>query len=543
VSSSTAGNASTQPVSGLAQRPSDNAVALIIFVASCLYLLPFRLVTNFDPDEGIVLQGAQRILHGQVLYRDFFSFYTPGSFYLNAAILRIFGDTFGAARGALLIYGAVFPVFTFLVARRTCSRQTSLITALLVTMTVLPYRFLVLHNWDSTLWCCLAVFCATRWFEHSAFTAAFGTGTFASLALLSEQSKGTGLYFGLFLGWTVLFFSGYRVRRLASMIMGALWPVVITVAYFWRKGALVAMHRCLVWPFHNYSAANQVRYGDMNWSNHARDILFHNGTGWIRILKAVAVSPNFIMPVLPIISLGLLFHWTRQFRRKPNTDTALRVWISSLLCGLLVSVVIVRADIIHFMYLAPFFYLILAWGMESGLGIPRQVRIFLKGYVLLAFGLMGVALLVGALGADTLTQTRRGPIKSHGGDTAISYLLKSTHAGDLMYVHPYLPLYYFLTATENPCPLDFFQPGMSSADQAQGLVNCLHTSRVERVLLEPEFSDKISASWPNTPLNRIAVDPIADYVARNYRVCRHLSSAAGWNFEFMVRKEKENLCL
>jgi hypothetical protein len=40
------------------------------------------LVSNFtvlNGDEGTTLQGAERILPGQVLYRDFFSFYAPGS--------------------------------------------------------------------------------------------------------------------------------------------------------------------------------------------------------------------------------------------------------------------------------------------------------------------------------------------------------------------------------------------------------------------------------------------------------------------------------
>ena len=34
-----------------------------------------------------------------------------------------------------------------------------------MTLTTLPYRFEVLHNWDSTLWACLAVYCAVRWLE------------------------------------------------------------------------------------------------------------------------------------------------------------------------------------------------------------------------------------------------------------------------------------------------------------------------------------------------------------------------------------------
>ena len=60
-------------------------VTLVVFIASCAYLRLFRDGFAFGPDEGITLQGAQRIVQGQLLYRDFFFFMTPGSFYWMAA--------------------------------------------------------------------------------------------------------------------------------------------------------------------------------------------------------------------------------------------------------------------------------------------------------------------------------------------------------------------------------------------------------------------------------------------------------------------------
>jgi len=68
-------------------------IALLIFLLSFLYLCIFRRATWIDLDEGIILQGAQRILDGQVLYQDFFSFFTPGSYYLLALVFRVFGDS------------------------------------------------------------------------------------------------------------------------------------------------------------------------------------------------------------------------------------------------------------------------------------------------------------------------------------------------------------------------------------------------------------------------------------------------------------------
>jgi 4-amino-4-deoxy-L-arabinose transferase-like glycosyltransferase len=118
---------------------SEKIAFTLLFVFSFAYLCMFRRYVNMDADEGILLQGAERILHGQVLYRDFFSFLTPGSFYLLAAFLRLFGDSIVVARTALAGEGAVLSVFTYLLARRACSQRVALAASALITLTFLPF--------------------------------------------------------------------------------------------------------------------------------------------------------------------------------------------------------------------------------------------------------------------------------------------------------------------------------------------------------------------------------------------------------------------
>jgi len=45
-----------------------------------LYYLPILRWLLWLGDEGVVLNGAVRILDGQVLYRDFFEILPPGAF-------------------------------------------------------------------------------------------------------------------------------------------------------------------------------------------------------------------------------------------------------------------------------------------------------------------------------------------------------------------------------------------------------------------------------------------------------------------------------
>src|SRR5437899_1314572 len=101
----------------------DRQIALFIFLSSLGYLLLFRRYTTMEPDEGIVLQGAQRILRGQVVYRDFFSYFTPGSYYWLAFLFKIFGSSFTLARTVLAVIGAGFSVVSYMLMRRVCSTE------------------------------------------------------------------------------------------------------------------------------------------------------------------------------------------------------------------------------------------------------------------------------------------------------------------------------------------------------------------------------------------------------------------------------------
>ena len=103
------------------------ALGVLIFIVSLLYLFLFRRHSGMDPDEGIVLQGADRVLRGEVPYRDFFSFYTPGSFYLVAALFKLFGNSFLVARTSIAVVGAGCSVITYLLALRVCSNRKSVV--------------------------------------------------------------------------------------------------------------------------------------------------------------------------------------------------------------------------------------------------------------------------------------------------------------------------------------------------------------------------------------------------------------------------------
>jgi len=527
--------------------PTDRAIAAVVFAVTLAYLWLFRRYTSMEPDEGIVLQGAQRILRGEVLYRDFFSFFTPGSYYFLALLFKVFGSSFLATRTALVFFGGIYSTIAYLLARRVCSRGSALFVAGLVTLTTLPYRFEVLHNWDSTLWACLAVYCAVRWLESPDWKWAFATGSLASLTFLFEQSKGAGLVLGLGLGLVAITLPdrqhiSWKWTQSLGLTVGVAWPFLVTVAYFGAQHSLSLMLADWFWPLQHYSLANRVPYGYQNWSESTRHLLFGSGSLGVRLVTMVAVSPCFLVPALPLAAVGLLVYWIlRMWRgREPRTVGAYYVLVCAALSGLLLSVVIGRADIIHFMYLMPLFCLVLGW-MIDGRDIPgrlfRTVKPFFITYAAIAFFLFATPLLLRTLNARNQVRTRRGVVNVPARDTVAEYLQAHVAAGEKILVYPYLPLYYYLTDTFSPTRYEYFQPGMHTPQQAQEMLAELAAARVPVVLFEASFWEKVPTSWPGTPVSAIARDPVAHYIQGEYRACKILNSPAEWKFLFMVRKD------
>src|SRR4029434_508065 len=63
-------------------------------LAWLLGLVAFLLLAHaafFALPHGKIVVGAERILEGEIPYRDFWTMYAPGQFYLLALMFKIFG--------------------------------------------------------------------------------------------------------------------------------------------------------------------------------------------------------------------------------------------------------------------------------------------------------------------------------------------------------------------------------------------------------------------------------------------------------------------
>ncbi len=123
-------------------------------------------------------------------------------------------------------------------------------------------------------------------------------------------------------------------------------------------------------------------------------------------------------------------------------------------------------------------------------------------------------------------------------DEAISYTQSHLPEGSKLLVHPYHPLYSFLTVTQSPAPHDYLQPAMHTREQFAEVARALAANPPAGVLFDLGFLSRVEANWPNTPADALADDPVRGYVLAHYRPCKILNSRrwGTWSLLFMTVK-------
>jgi len=80
-------------------------------------------------DEGITLFGADRVAHGAVPHRDFYTLYGPGQFYVLAGLFKLFGTSVLVERIWNTIVSASSVVLIFLIVDRVAPRRFAVVAA------------------------------------------------------------------------------------------------------------------------------------------------------------------------------------------------------------------------------------------------------------------------------------------------------------------------------------------------------------------------------------------------------------------------------
>ncbi len=406
-------------------------------------------------DEGIYLSGAERILRGQAPYRDFFVITGPGSFWIEAAILRVLGPTLRHARLALVFDLALISAAVYWLMARLTGRYFALVaTFTFFALETRPlFRLYANHRWDSSAFSLLAVLLVFVGTERPRFSTFIAAGMAAAAAAWITPSM---LAVMVLLSFWLVMVRELR-RQCIPFLLGIASVSLLAGGVLFFQGALVPMFRDLLWTARHYPAANRVPYG-----------YGAVAPGGLKATLAGAHGANFIvgatgfLAVLLPALLPLLVYvgWmVRRLRRKEIDD---REKLATLLMlasfGFVISTY-PRWSADQLLFIAPIFYVL------AGYLISRIVKGRLGRTVAVACAL---ALAVAAFSYSVLNvisepviETCIGRLRADPLDQSLIKLATSRISpGDSLFVYPYLPIVYFLTGGRNPTSYSFLQPGM-----------------------------------------------------------------------------------
>lgn len=240
----------------LARLASPALLALAALLAALL-LLPFvsPVVSGARWDEFILAFDAQRLLDGQVPYRDFFNFIPPGAFYVLAGLFSLAGrGSLTAARYAGLFVALANGALLFALLERAGWRRAQAAgMALLYPLALFPFWPVFSHHWLVHAACFAFVLLLPPGGARP-LTQSVLLGVLAGLAGMVLQTE--GVYLALLGGAVIALAVPGResARRLAAFGLGAAGAIASWLGPLVALGAGREFVRdVILWPGRNYS--------------------------------------------------------------------------------------------------------------------------------------------------------------------------------------------------------------------------------------------------------------------------------------------------
>jgi hypothetical protein len=484
---------------------------LLFALCAALYVLVCMRLIFIGGDEGTIVTGAVRIMHGQVFARDFFEVIGPGSLYVVAGFFKMFGATFFVERIWLFITSLGTFLSMYFLSRRVCGKYQILPAVLLASVYFSTLWPMVNHHVDSNFFLLLAVVCIVMWQDKRKSGLLLAAGALAGLTTCFLQPKGMLLLLA-FLAWLLI----QRWRRSAPpssigvLVAGYFGVTVLVAIYFWSRGALWDLiYMNFVWPSQHYETVNAIAYArgiSQYWNHWAIPI---HGMMLLIPVAVILILPFLLVTALPalVIALGIP-------KGKENLRPEILLY---WLCGSALWLSeIHRQDIAHLVVGSPLLIVLCVY--------------FLAEYraKIAELGLQFLAISAGALATVNLfivlcahsVPTRVGTIATFKHDAALAFLDNHVAPGTEIFVYPACPMYYFLSATANPTPYSLLIYNYNTAAQFQEVIRVLDQHKVRYVVWDTKFETK-EASYFSASFNKPAGGQLMEpYLQSHYRLVR-----------------------
>ena len=454
---------------------------IVTAVALRFWLLYFNRSTNLL-DEGSQAAQALRIMHGELIYRDFFTVVTPGSYYTVAWLFQIFGTNLMVMRWAVLVLGLGILIATLIAARQVMAWPFAAAAAL---MTSVWGWFLVAPNfysWQAAFCALIALACYLRSVERPGSTWMIWAGVAAGMTVLVKQNVGVYTAAALLLTiWISRLFDSHhdvrqRVNRSIRFIAGLGAPILLAVVLLILAGAGPYLYESWVYyPLVKYPQRFALPFPSLS---PGLDAIAATLAGRLPEATAYEVWTQLVL-LLPVVvypfalaALGVLAFRCHRRGRVEAARHGHALLAVTLVGALTLLQAWPRADVTHILFgLQPTYILFgyLSYCCWRGLTrLPGPRRVVAAAALLVTLAPAAVLLWQGYLRTDweysnyiVALRTERGRgIFAHGLeaqriDMVTRYLTEHSAPDEQVFVVPWAAGFYFLADRSNPTRVDF----------------------------------------------------------------------------------------
>lgn len=464
----------------------------VIGAAACAALAP--LEPNLL-EEGLPLHVAQRLAHGELLYRDVVVFTGPLPYMALAFLFRLFGESIFVARAAVaLLHGVACAALFALGSAAGGRRLGSAAAAVLASTPALgfPLWSLYFYTTLATQLSVVASWATARGVRSIGW--ATGAGVLVGAVTLCKQPVGVALALGGAAALAGLAPRGARARHVAAFAAGGAGVALATLAVFGARGALPALWQQTVVLPSSFDATFGSPYPNLWPPGRFVDDVRQNQAYYLPFLymlvEGIRAAPGAAMTgaaqllyALPLVA-GVATALRRL--RGPLPDA---IWCHTVLLAAAATNLWPRTDWGHLVFVLPFTVVQLVLLLGDGSGRVRSTRasraagwaaggvaaVCAAAAVLLSFYFPAVA---GApswgprIPLRPVSPTNQSP----GYPLAIDYVRARIEPGETIFVPRAEPLLYFATDTRNPTPYPGVIPGLRE-EQEEVILRALEDVR------------------------------------------------------------------
>lgn len=423
----------------------------LVFFRAGAFVFPFPTGSN-----GVFFDEAQRLLSGQVMYRDFFEFVGPGTAHLDALVLALGGPRIAALGWAAVALGTALALLVHELASALAPRPWRLLApAAFLSLVYAPYTFGD-HKWPALCvgWTGLAVLGR----GPQGTPAHLAAGVLLGAATLFTQDLGLGLIAGsiAFLLW-----QGAPARHLAAVCAGAVLAPALALLFFaWKAGLGTVVYAWLLFPLTRYRELNPFRLtASFTARTLPRDVaqLVLAAAGVMCAVAELRRTRDERRPVVALLALAGLGAFAA---------TAHRGWYPM---GLAVQ----SATLI------PMVARRLALRLADGRwrSAPMEAAVLLVLAAGIVHGSAGFVAWRQLLQPMVLEQRRAGPIWTSRPMPELAWIEGRTRAGDPVFLLPARGGHYFLTRTRDVTSFPYLIEGQHTPEQARTALAQIEAAR------------------------------------------------------------------